>query len=165
MKKVVLIMFKDDDRRDFPLTVPVTTIGRRHEATLRIPAADVSRLHCEIHSNDTGITVKDLGSSNGTFVNGKRVAESPLKAGDKLAVGPVVFVVQVDGIPSKITPHDVRLELEQAAAAAGVAASPTTATTKKQVDDKKEKDEDVFELTEEDFDIDLGDDDDEKDMP
>lgn len=161
MKKVVLIMFKDDDRRDFPLTQPVTTIGRKHEATLRIPAADVSRLHCEITANETGITVKDLGSSNGTYVNGKRVAESPLKAGDKLSVGPVVFVVQVDGIPAKITPHDVRLELEQAAAAS---ASPTTAATKKPVE-KKVDDEEVFELTEEDFDIDLGDDDDEKDMP
>ena len=48
--------------------------------------------------------VKDLGSSNGTYINNGRVEEAPLQAGDRLAVGPIVFTVQVDGMPSEIAP-------------------------------------------------------------
>lgn len=117
-----LIMFKDDERRDFPVKSGKVVVGRRLECDLRIPTNDVSREHCEISSNGVILKVKDLGSSNGTFVNGRRVTEAQLKAGDKLGVGPVVFVVQIDGEPAKITPHDARVEApapEPAAATAG----------------------------------------------
>jgi predicted component of type VI protein secretion system len=44
--------------------------------------------------------VEDLGSSNGTYINGERVQQAELAAGDTLAVGPVIFVAQVNGFPA-----------------------------------------------------------------
>ncbi len=85
------------------------------------------------------LVAKDLGSSNGTYVNGTRIAEAELKAGDRLRVGPVTFVVQVDGQPAEIKP-------EQAGPAAGVA--PTAAAVAGTGDDK------TFELSDQDFDLD-----------
>lgn len=101
-------MFKGADRRDFPLTNSKTIIGRKQDCTLRIPTRDVSRQHCEIVLDKVGPIVRDLGSANGTYVNGKRVAESPLAPGDTLTIGPVHFIVQLNGQPMRITPHDVR---------------------------------------------------------
>lgn len=105
--KVVLVMFKDGERRDFPISKPKTIIGRRSDADLRIPTADVSREHCIISLSGRELTIRDGGSTNGTFVNGKQLAEAKLKAGDKLTVGPVIFTVQIDGMPPNIKPEAV----------------------------------------------------------
>jgi len=104
--KIVLVMFKGKERREFPLEGENTVIGRRPDCGLRIPTGDVSRQHCEIVVGEE-VLVRDLGSSNGTYVNGKRIAESKLDAGDQLGVGPIVFVVQIDGRPAEITPEDI----------------------------------------------------------
>ena len=104
--KVVLVMFKEGERRDFPLNAAANVIGRKSDCALRIPTADVSRRHCEIKLLDKEITVRDLGSANGTYVNGTRIAETTLKAGDELAVGPVKFFVQVNGKPAEFEPPD-----------------------------------------------------------
>ena len=109
--KVVLVRFKDDERREFSLDDETSVIGRRPDCALRVPTRDVSRQHCEIRVSRDEVRVKDLGSSNGTFVNGTRVAETALKAGDRLSVGPVVFVVQIDGKPEQIEPLDADSEL------------------------------------------------------
>ncbi len=103
--KAVLVMFKPDgEARSFPVTRSSTTLGRGDECTLRIPVDRVSRRHCELIQNNGHLLIKDLGSSNGTYVNGKRVVEAKLKAGDRLQVGPVIFTLQVDGKPAKIKP-------------------------------------------------------------
>jgi len=151
--KAVLVMFKDDERRDFALTEPKTILGRRQDAHLRIPTNDVSRQHCAILMERDKLVAKDLGSSNGTFVNGKRIAESELKAGDRLRVGPVVFLVQIDGKPAQIKPEDLA---PPQGAPAGVGVEGGDAET--------------FDLSDADFDLDdpisaLEDLDDEKDMP
>ncbi len=104
--KVILVMFKDDEQRDFPLAKEETILGRRQDCDLRIPTKDVSRRHCSLTASGRTLTVKDLGSSNGTYVNSKRIAESPLEAGDCLRIGPVTFVVQIDGRPADIQPTD-----------------------------------------------------------
>ena len=146
---VVLVMFKDQGRRDFPLKDEKTILGRRQDCGLRIPTQDVSRQHCEVLIHKKILAVKDLGSSNGTFVNGKRVAEDALKAGDRLRVGPVTFIVQVDGKPVKIKPED-----------AAPPAPPELAVA-------AAEDEETFELGEGDFDLDaaIEEADDERDMP
>lgn len=125
--QVNLVMFKDEERRDFAVQGDRTVIGRKLDCDLRIPTGDVSREHCEVLSNGSGLRVRDLESANGTYVNGKRVTESPLKAGDKLSVGPVVFVVQVDGQPARITPHDVKMPELAVEEAPKVAAKPAAA--------------------------------------
>ncbi len=132
---VVLVMFKDDERREFPLEDEKTVIGRRQDCQLRIPTKDVSRQHCVVLVENDALVAKDLGSSNGTFVNGKRIAESKLKPGDRLRVGPVTFVVQVDGKPTHIKPDD---------AGPPSLAEPSTG---------KADEEETFDLSEEDFDI------------
>lgn len=105
---VVLVMFKDDERREFPLASKKAILGRRPDCDLRIPTRDVSRRHCEIGPGEkrSELVVRDLGSSNGTFVNDKRVAQAQLNPGDRLTVGPVTFVVRIDGQPAKIKPED-----------------------------------------------------------
>ena len=73
--QVVMVMFRGDgQRRSFSVTRDMTVIGRREDCDLRIPLGDVSRKHCRIIKDASGIRVEDLGSSNGTFikVNGER---------------------------------------------------------------------------------------------
>lgn len=79
-------------------------IGRDTHCDLRVPSAEVSRQHCEVAVDGGAIRVRDLKSSNGTWVNSERVDESTLEAGDLIAVGPVVVVVRVDGNPVTIDP-------------------------------------------------------------
>jgi len=102
---VKLVMFKPDGRRkDIPITTDTTVIGRGENCELRVPLLSVSRRHCEVSIVDGALKVKDLASSNGTYVNNGRVNESELAAGDRLVVGPVVFTVQIDGMPEEISP-------------------------------------------------------------
>lgn len=107
--KVVLVMFRGGQRREFPLRGTKTVLGRANDCDLRIPTRDVSRRHCEIEIGPDRAVVRDLGSSNGTYVNGRRIAESALNPGDRLAVGPVVFVLQIDGKPAEIRPSDAAM--------------------------------------------------------
>jgi pSer/pThr/pTyr-binding forkhead associated (FHA) protein len=98
---VVMVMFRaDGQRRSFSITRDMTVIGRREDCDLRIPLSDVSRKHCRLIVNGETIKVEDLGSSNGTYINGERIQQSELGAGDTLQVGPVVFVVQMNGFPA-----------------------------------------------------------------
>lgn len=62
------------------------TIGRGDTASLQIDSARVSREHAAIERERKGYRIRDLGSTNGTFVNGRRVAESPLEDGDVLLI-------------------------------------------------------------------------------
>jgi pSer/pThr/pTyr-binding forkhead associated (FHA) protein len=102
---VKLVMFRPDgQRKDFPVVNPVTVIGRGENCDLRVPLVSVSRRHCELRMQGQGLKVRDLASSNGTFVNNGRVTEVDIRAGDRLAVGPIVFTIQVDGRPEEIKP-------------------------------------------------------------
>jgi len=103
---VVLVMFRDGKRKEFPVTVPTFRLGRHPQNDLRIPTRDVSRRHCELLVQDDRLVVRDVGSTNGTYVNGKQVEEVTLKPGDRLTIGPVTFVVQIDGKPADIEPFD-----------------------------------------------------------
>lgn len=67
-----------------------TVIGRAEDATIRIDSAGVSRRHARIVVVETGATVEDLGSKNGTYVHGEPLsAPRPLSDGDEIRVGPV----------------------------------------------------------------------------
>ena len=71
----------------------VKTIGRSTGAEFIVDVALVSRLHCQLTATDASLQVKDLDSTNGTFVNGKRVQAAELKDGDRLGVGRCELVV------------------------------------------------------------------------
>ena len=114
---IKLVMFKPDgQRKDIPLTNAQTIVGRGEKCELRVPLLSVSRRHCELSIDGEFLQVKDLGSSNGTYVNNKRVNEADLQPGDRLAIGPVVFTVQIDGLPAQISPVEGTQDMEQAAA-------------------------------------------------
>ncbi len=69
-----------------------TTIGRGREASLTLPHALVSRLHCEIFERDGQLFVRDLGSLNGTFINNLRIdKEQPLLPDELLTLGTITF--------------------------------------------------------------------------
>lgn len=104
---VVLVTFHKGTRRDVPLKTEKTTIGRGEDCTIRLPFKDVSRRHCEIVVGRQNLTIRDLKSSNGTFINGQRSDDAKLKPGDQISVGPVNFIVQIDGRPATIRPEDV----------------------------------------------------------
>lgn len=71
-----------------------TVIGREKGCKIRIPSTAISRQHCRLAILNDLLTVEDLGSGNGTFVNEIRIAElSYLKPGDVLRVGPYRFLV------------------------------------------------------------------------
>lgn len=100
---VNLITFtKKGGRKDFGVGPNAVVIGRQPQADIRIPVGEVSRAHCEVKVQGSHVLVRDLGSSNGTFVNDQRVSEATLKAGDHVRIGPVDFTVQIDGVPSRI---------------------------------------------------------------
>jgi pSer/pThr/pTyr-binding forkhead associated (FHA) protein len=77
----------------------ITTVGRHDECQLRIGSSQVSRKHCQLFEQNGRLLVIDLGSSNGTFVNGKKIEGTQvLKPGDVLGLGKVKFRVEkLDG--------------------------------------------------------------------
>jgi len=70
-----------------------TTIGRRADCAVHLSDPGVSGLHAEIVASGGGFVIRDLESSNGTFVNGQLVTESPLYAGDEIVVGTTKIVL------------------------------------------------------------------------
>src|SRR5688500_9268347 len=71
----------------------VRTIGRAAGADFIVDAALVSRVHCRVTAlPDGGLEVRDLDSTNGTFVNGQRIETARLTSGDRIQVGRVELV-------------------------------------------------------------------------
>lgn len=102
----LVMVTADGTAKELPLHKLPVTIGRGQECKLRVPLASVSRTHCELADEDDELVVKDLKSSNGTYVNRERVKTRELIPGDLLSVGPVVFVVKIDGHPKAIDAKD-----------------------------------------------------------
>lgn len=76
---------------------PETTLGRASSCNIRIPSSEVSRLHCRLRIEDGLVSVEDLESVNGTFVNGERVHGSEIvRPGDRLSLGSFTFVVEYE---------------------------------------------------------------------
>src|SRR5262245_857980 len=87
-----------DDKaiREIPITQTELLIGRGPDCDLRLLVSDVSRHHCLIRLANNEATVEDLGSSNGTYLNGQRVrSQTTLHSADVLQVGECRFVVDL----------------------------------------------------------------------
>jgi len=103
--QINLVYFKPDGgRKDVSLDKPNVVIGRRPDCDVRVPEIGVSRRHCELVVVADTVTVSDLDSSNGTYVNGKRVEHRTIVAGDQIQVGSVLLTVQIDGQPADLAP-------------------------------------------------------------
>lgn len=70
------------------------SVGRDREADFCLDECHVSRQHCKLELVDDAVVVRDLDSTNGTYVNGLKVSEAVLKPGDKLTVGAITFLVE-----------------------------------------------------------------------
>ncbi len=81
--------------RQFALQPGCTVLGRQSDSTICLESRAVSRHHARIWSVDGSYAIEDLGSSNGTFLNGKRISgRVPLTEHDTLQIGPYVFGLQ-----------------------------------------------------------------------
>jgi pSer/pThr/pTyr-binding forkhead associated (FHA) protein len=78
--------------RVFPLK-DTTVIGRSADCDISLAAAHLSRRHAQLQIIDGALFVKDLGSANGTFLNGKQVMEARVKRGDELRFDSLTFGV------------------------------------------------------------------------
>jgi len=93
--KLVVIGGKNAGR-EIPVSGDKFFIGRAEDCQLRPGSPSVSRHHCVIVVEPGTVSIRDLGSSNGTHVNGQKVhGTRPLKAGDRLKIGPLEFEVQL----------------------------------------------------------------------
>src|SRR6188474_245790 len=82
--------------RTHELKVDKTTIGRVEDNTFEIAESSVSSHHCEVLLRGNDVLVRDLNSTNGTFINGQKISESVLKPGQVLRLGQVEMRLETD---------------------------------------------------------------------
>jgi hypothetical protein len=85
------------DGRAYPLQVGSTVIGRGDQANLRLPDVGISRRHARLDFDGAQVVLTDLGSTNGTMVNGQRVSAVALNPGDMIQLGTTTLTFRVDG--------------------------------------------------------------------
>src|SRR5439155_1647122 len=85
--------------RTHELKVDKTTIGRVEDNTFQIAEPSVSSHHCEVVLRGADVVVRDLNSTNGTFINGEKVAESVIKPGQVLRLGQIEMRLETDAPP------------------------------------------------------------------
>jgi len=93
----------EDQEQVFRITPGgVRTLGRAADADFSLDAALVSRVHCRLVSlPGDELEVRDLDSTNGTFVNGTRVQKARLAPGDRIRIGRVELVALKEEPPSR----------------------------------------------------------------
>jgi len=98
MKRVKLVVVQGKNQgKTITLPGPAFRIGRGETCHLRPNSERVSREHAEISISGDQVIVRDLGSRNGTLLNGKALTEpSPLKDRDQVQVGPLTFLVSIE---------------------------------------------------------------------
>jgi pSer/pThr/pTyr-binding forkhead associated (FHA) protein len=97
MKTSLKVVGGKNDGREIAIKVPKFVIGRGEKAHLRSSSDLVSRQHTLIRVRDGKVTIEDLKSRNGTYVNGQKIKGVHVaKPGDKLRVGRLQLEVQID---------------------------------------------------------------------
>ena len=81
-----------------------TTIGRVEDNTFQIADPSVSSHHCEVHLRGSEILIRDLNSTNGSFINGEKITESVLKPGQTLRLGQVELKLEIPGAAAVSAP-------------------------------------------------------------
>src|SRR5262249_29915863 len=106
---VLIILRGPDMGRHFPLDQDRTTLGRNTDSSIPLTGKQVSRQHAYIYRQDDQFFLQDLGSSNGTFLNGKRLAPnapSPLTERDTFQIGPYLFGLRPAPPPAADEPEN-----------------------------------------------------------
>lgn len=131
MNVTLVAVDSDGKARDAVMKRARLLIGRREGCDIRIPVASVSREHCELRVEDGKLIARDMGSSNGTYINKQRIQEQQVSAGDLISVGPAVFVAQIEGNPATIDAtkaFNAGSAPQPAASASGPASRPASPT-------------------------------------
>jgi adenylate cyclase len=92
-----LTIVEEGARSEVEIDRPVVSIGRAVDNDIRLAATQVSRHHCRIETGAEGTWLVDLGSANGTSVNGERVTRRVLSPGDRITIGGVRITLDGDG--------------------------------------------------------------------
>lgn len=83
--------------KEIALAMPEVKFGRDERCNIQLDSEDVSRVHCTLLINETEVCIRDENSSNGTFVNKRRLrGELQLEDGDSIQVGPQLFSVLIE---------------------------------------------------------------------
>lgn len=85
--------------RTHELKAEKTTIGRVEDNMFQIAEPSVSSHHCEIQLKGNDVIVHDLNSTNGTFINGDKISDGPLKPGQILRLGQIEMRLETDAPP------------------------------------------------------------------
>ncbi|WP_322750693.1 MULTISPECIES: ATP-binding cassette domain-containing protein [unclassified Frankia] len=89
-----------------------TSIGRSADNDITVADLLVSRRHAELHVGDAGIEIVDVGSANGTFLNGRRVTQESLKESDVVAVGHHLFQLRGNTLVEAVDKGDATFEAQ-----------------------------------------------------
>ena len=81
--------------RSVPLVSTITRLGRGTDVKVHIDDAGASRTHCEIVLGSP-VRIRDLGSTNGTFVNGQRITEVEAIDGTRITIGTTTLTLRTD---------------------------------------------------------------------
>lgn len=104
MKVQLIVVQGKPEGKVIPLTGPTFRIGRAPECHLKPNSDEISRNHAEFTISDSGVVLRDLGSRNGTVVNGKSLTEPiALKNGDLIQIAKLTFAVIIQGLPGEAT--------------------------------------------------------------
>jgi pSer/pThr/pTyr-binding forkhead associated (FHA) protein len=108
MEANLVMRMKNKAPRVIPVPNEVSVIGRQRNCDFRLPLESISRRHCEVHCDNDGVAVRDLGSRNGTLLNGTKISnvEQAVQPGDQIKIGPITFVLQIDGQPKCDSPEE-----------------------------------------------------------
>jgi len=106
MKVQLIVVRGKPEGKVIPLAGPKFKIGRGETCHLRPNSEQVSREHAEFTIEANGLIVRDLGSRNGTLVNGKALTTEACKLKDRdlVQVGPLTFAVSIQDAPKAATP-------------------------------------------------------------
>ncbi|MEO5624424.1 MAG: FHA domain-containing protein [Dokdonella sp.] len=100
-------------------------IGRQPDCDIPVPAEEISRHHVRLKVTPDGVHVEDMGSANGTYINGKRVEKGLLKAGEELRLDTVRFLLVTPGMDAKQQSAGARVEPVATPAPAATGSSST----------------------------------------
>ncbi len=96
MQARLILNSPDNAERELKLSLPAT-VGRGRDAKVKLIHSKVSRVHCEFFEQDGVLYVRDLGSTNGTFVGERKVDEpTPIRPGETVTIGEVQFEAKYD---------------------------------------------------------------------
>lgn len=96
MKNMLLVVDDTRQRQVFPLGSRAITIGRDPSNVVSLEDAQLSRHHCVLERKGEDVVLTDLGSRNGTKLNGRKVVTTPIHVGDIIKIGQLVFEIRED---------------------------------------------------------------------